>query len=234
MEKQIIESVLVLLSIYVVIWGGLYLIFARLLYSAKSAGLQISLLQLVLLHFRKIPPALIVKNLIAAKKAGLELDRSLLEVHQLAGGNVDEVVKALIKAKETGVVIDFRTASAIDLAGKNVLQAVEKGQQKSEFTLPYLAVTTRDGIHVFVKADVEAYHSVAGLLGLEVRKDLLSARLSAALISVIGYADSAKNVLSDPGRYALEALQITDLTQTGFSNVNLKIEPSLAIRKGAE
>jgi len=77
-----------------------YLIPLGLWLSALLSGVRISLLQLILMRWRKVPPGVIVNALITATKAGLFLSRNELEAHYLAGGNVPSVTNALISAEK--------------------------------------------------------------------------------------------------------------------------------------
>ena len=63
----------------------LYFIPIGLWFQALVSDVKISLLQLVLMRWRKVPPTVIVRAMIEGKKAGLELYRDLLEAHYLAG-----------------------------------------------------------------------------------------------------------------------------------------------------
>jgi len=87
-------------------------------FQANAAGVRISLLQLIFMRFRKVPPYIIVNAMITLKKAGLDIGRDDLEAHFLAGGSVESVVNALIFADKANVELDFKTATAIDLAGR--------------------------------------------------------------------------------------------------------------------
>ena len=107
---------LIVLAYYVPI--GLWL-------SARVSGVKISLLQLVLMRIRKVPPHIIVNGMINATKAGLNLKRDELEAHLLAGGNVPQVINALISADKANIDLDFKLATAIDLAGRDVFDAVQ-------------------------------------------------------------------------------------------------------------
>ena len=63
--------------------------------TAKTAGAGISMLQLVAMRLRKVPPAVIVRARINALKAGLsEISVDQIEAHFLAGGHVDLVISA--------------------------------------------------------------------------------------------------------------------------------------------
>jgi len=116
------SNALVIIAIGIASLFGLWIIFyfipVGLWFSALVSGVRISLLQLVLMRWRKIPPAVIVNNLIAATKAGLKLNRNDLEAHYLAGGRIKSVVSALISADKANMELDFKMATAIDLAGK--------------------------------------------------------------------------------------------------------------------
>lgn len=67
------------------LWIILYLIPVGLWFQALVSDVKISLLQLVLMRWRKVPPTVIVSAMIEGKKAGIELYRDLLEAHYLAG-----------------------------------------------------------------------------------------------------------------------------------------------------
>lgn len=95
-------------------------------FSALVTGVRISLLQLVLMRIRKVPPSVIVRAMIEAHKAGLQtIKRDELEAHFLAGGNVDNVVHALVSASKANIDLTFQMGTAIDLAGRDVFEAVQ-------------------------------------------------------------------------------------------------------------
>ena len=88
---------LIVLIIFVslfAIWLIFYFIPVGLWFSALVSGVRISLLQLILMCWRKVPPSTIVSSMIESTKAGLSLDPNELEAHYLAGGNVTSVVHA--------------------------------------------------------------------------------------------------------------------------------------------
>jgi hypothetical protein len=74
--------------------------------AAISAGVQVSLISLVAMRLRRVPPAKIINPLIKAHKAGLDTQQNQLEAHFLAGGNVDRVVDAEFVVVDTGAVVD--------------------------------------------------------------------------------------------------------------------------------
>ena len=91
----------------VAIWLFFYFIPVGLWFSALVSGVNISLLQLFLMRWRRVPPSVIVSSMIEGTKAGLKLDPNELEAHYLAGGNVTNVVHALVSAQKANINLDF-------------------------------------------------------------------------------------------------------------------------------
>ena len=78
-------------------------------------GGNVTILGLVGMRFRRVPPGVIVNGLIAARKAGLDnISTGDLEVHYMAGGNVDKVVDALIASTKAGIELTYSIAVAIE------------------------------------------------------------------------------------------------------------------------
>ena len=114
-------------TIALLIWIGISLVAlmiflwffpVTLWFQALISGVKISLIQLVLMRWRKVPPGTIVMAMITGTKAGLTLYANELEAHYLAKGNVPKVVNALISADKANISLDFKMAAAIDLAGR--------------------------------------------------------------------------------------------------------------------
>src|SRR5690606_40589182 len=76
----------------------LYIFPVNLWFTAYLSGVKVSLINLVLMRLRKVPPALVVNGMITSTKAGLHITSNEIETHYLAGGNVNKVIKALISA----------------------------------------------------------------------------------------------------------------------------------------
>ncbi|MBT6005991.1 MAG: UPF0365 family protein, partial [Prolixibacteraceae bacterium] len=91
------------IGVIVLLFIILYFIPIGLWFSALVSGVRISLLQLFLMRFRKVPPGVIVRALIEGTKAGVPLHRDDLEAHYLAGGNVARVVHALVSANKANI-----------------------------------------------------------------------------------------------------------------------------------
>ena len=113
-----IVAVLGLLAIWVIF----YFVPVGLWFTALISGAHISLLQMVLMRWRKIPVSTIVSSMIEGTKAGLKLNPNSLEAHYLAGGNVEKVVHALVSASKANIELSFQMATAIDLAGRDVFE----------------------------------------------------------------------------------------------------------------
>jgi len=105
---------------------ALYYIPVGIWLTAMVSGVSISLIQLFLMRFRKIPPAVIVRALIEAHKGGVSVDYIQLQVHYLAGGNVENVIHGLVAAKAADLRLSYKRAAAANLAGIDILDAVKK------------------------------------------------------------------------------------------------------------
>lgn len=192
---------LIIIAIGVAALFGLWIIFyfipVGLWFTALLSGVRISLLQLVLMRWRKVPPTVIVRNLIASTKAGLKLNRDELEAHYLAGGNVVAVVNALISADKANMGLDFKVATAIDLAGRDVLQAVQMSVNPKVIDTPPVTAVAKDGIQLIAKARVTVRANIKQLVGGAGEETVL-ARVGEGVVSSIGSADSHKTVLENP------------------------------------
>jgi uncharacterized protein YqfA (UPF0365 family) len=186
------SNVLIIIAIGVASLFGLWLIFyfipVGLWFSALVSGVRISLLQLVLMRWRKIPPAIIVNSLIAATKAGLKLNRNELEAHYLAGGRLKSVVNALISADKANMGLDFKAATAIDLAGRDVFEAVQMSVNPKVINAPPVAAVAKDGIQLIAKARVTVRANIHQLVG-GAGEDTVIARVGEGVVSAIGSAN---------------------------------------------
>lgn len=175
----------------------LYLVPMGLWFQALVSGVRTSLVQLMFMRFRKVPPSVIVNNMINATKAGLKLTQNELESHYLAGGNVDSVVQALISANKANMNLDFRTATAIDLAGRDVLKAVQTSVNPKVIDTPPVAAVAKDGIQLIAKARVTVRTNIQQLVGGAGEETIL-ARVGEGIVTSIGSAVSHKQVLENP------------------------------------
>lgn len=181
----------------VLLWIVLYFIPIGLWFRAVISGVRISLLQLIVMRWRRVPPNAIVDSLINATKAGLYINPDQLEAHFLAGGNVMNVVKALISADKANIDLDFKAATAIDLAGRDVFQAVQMSVIPKVIETPPVTAVAKDGIQLIAKARVTVRASIRQLVG-GAGEDTVLARVGEGVVSSIGSASSHKQVLENP------------------------------------
>lgn len=175
----------------------LYFVPVGLWFQSLLSGVQMSLIQLVLMRWRRVPPGIIVNALINARKAGLNLNRDELEAHFLAGGNVKLVINALISADKANIPLDFKSATAIDLAGRDVFQAVQMSVNPKVIDTPPVTAVAKDGIQLIAKARVTVRANIKRLVGGAGEETIL-ARIGEGVVSSIGSADSHKKVLENP------------------------------------
>lgn len=186
-----IAGILVLLIVF------LYFVPVGLWFSALVSGVRISLLQLFLMRFRKVPPGVIVRAMIEGTKAGIPLNRNDLEAHYLAGGHVASVVHALVSASKANIQLSFNMATAIDLAGRDVFEAVQMSVNPKVINTPPVTAVAKDGIQLIAKARVTVRANIRQLVGGAGEETVL-ARVGEGIVSSIGSAHSHKEVLENP------------------------------------
>ena len=179
------------------LWIILYLIPVGLWFQALVSDVKISLLQLVLMRWRKVPPTVIVSAMIEGKKAGIELYRDLLEAHYLAGGHVAQVVHALVSASKANIDLTFQIATAVDLAGRDVFEAVQMSVNPKVINTPPVTAVAKDGIQLIAKARVTVRANIKQLVGGAGEETIL-ARVGEGIVSSIGSSESHKTVLENP------------------------------------
>ena len=192
MEPIIIISLSVVLLVLF-----LYLFPVGIWFQALISGVHTSIIQLCFMRFRKVPPTVIVNNMISASKAGLKLSQNELEAHYLAGGRVGSVVNALISADKANMNLDFKTATAIDLAGRDVLEAVKTSVNPKVIDTPPVAAVAKDGIQLIAKARVTVRTNIKQLVGGAGEETIL-ARVGEGIVTSIGSAVTHKQVLENP------------------------------------
>ncbi len=179
------------------LWIILYFIPIGLWFSALVSGVNISLLQLILMRWRKVPPSVIVRALIEGTKAGIVLNRDELEAHFLAGGQVEQVVHALVSAEKANIELNFKMATAIDLAGRDVFEAVQMSVNPKVIDTPPVTAVAKDGIQLISKARVTVRANIKQLVGGAGEETIL-ARVGEGIVSSIGSSGSHKIVLENP------------------------------------
>ena len=197
------------------LWIILYLIPVGLWFQALVSDVKISLLQLVLMRWRKVPPTVIVSAMIEGKKAGIELYRDLLEAHYLAGGHVAQVVHALVSASKANIDLTFQIATAVDLAGRDVFEAVQMSVNPKVINTPPVTAVAKDGIQLIAKARVTVRANIKRLVGGAGEETVL-ARVGEGIVSSIGSSvmenpDFISKVVLDKGLDSGTAFEILSI-----------------------
>ncbi len=214
--------ILAFVVFFVVVWLFFWAIPVPLWISAVAAGVHVNLLNLVGMRLRRVPPPLIVTQLISATKAGLSITSDALEAHYLAGGNVVAVVNALIAADKAAIPLTFERAAAIDLAGRNVLEAVKMSVLPKVITTPSIAAVAKDGIQVKAITRVTVRTNINRLVG-GAGEETIIARVGEGIVSTIGSADSYKSVLENPDSISKSVLSKGLDSGTAFEILSIDI-----------
>ena len=167
-------------------------------FSALVSGVRISLLQLILMRIRNVPPKTIVDCMITATKAGLKnISRDDLESLYMSGGHVTNVVRALVSATKANIPMSYEQAAAIDLAGRDVLDAVKTSVNPKVIDTPAVEAVAKDGIQVIVKARITVRSDINKLVGGAGEETVL-ARVGECIVTSIGSADTHEEVMENP------------------------------------
>ena len=203
--SSVVTILLLIVCFFVAFSIFLYFIPVNLWITAVFSGVRISILELVFMRIRKVPPGVIVNSLITATKAGISikeddqrrLQASDLETHYLAGGNVPQVIKALISAEKANINLSFKQATAIDLAGRDVFEAVQISVNPKVLNTPSVTAVAANGIQLITKARVTVRANIQQLVG-GAGEDTILARVGEGIVTSIGSAGTHKEVLENP------------------------------------
>jgi uncharacterized protein YqfA (UPF0365 family) len=219
-------------SIAIIVIGGLvlvglittlYLVPLRLWIAAQASGAGVSMLTLIGMRLRRVPPDQIMYARISAVKAGLEgVSVNMLEAHYLAGGRVEAVVSALISADKAGMELDFSRAAAIDLAGRNVLEAIAMSVNPRVIETPKVSAVAKDGIQLLAIARVTVRANIERLIGGAGEATVL-ARVGEGVVSTIGAAEDYKHVLENPDTISKNVLRKGLDAGTAFEILSIDI-----------
>jgi uncharacterized protein YqfA (UPF0365 family) len=215
-----IVGIVVLVVLLIIV---LYFVPIGLWFTAILSGVRISLLQLILMRFRKVPPSPIVRAMIEATKAGLhDIKRDSLEAHYLAGGHVAQVIHALVSAEKANIDLSFKMATAIDLAGRDVLEAVQMSVNPRVIDTPPVTAVSKDGIQLICRARVTVRANIKQLVGGAGEETIL-ARVGEGIVSSIGSSDSHKAVLENPDSISKVVLEKGLDSGTAFEILSIDI-----------
>ncbi len=214
--------ILVIVASVIVFFLFLYFVPVNLWITAVFSGVKISILDLVLMRLRKVPPAIVVSALINSSKAGLKITTNEIETHYLAGGNVFNVIKALISADKANIPLDFKMATAIDLAGRDVFDAVQLSVNPRVIDTPPVSAMAKNGIQLLVKARVTVRTNINQLVG-GAGEDTILARVGEGIVTNIGSADDHKAVLENPDEISKLVLEKGLDAGTAFEILSIDI-----------
>src|SRR5690606_32164401 len=200
----------------------LYILPINLWFTAQLSNVKSSLLNLVLMRLRKVPPALVTNAMITSTKAGLTITTNEIETHYLAGGNVNKVIKALISADKANIPLDFKLATAIDLAGRDVFDAVQLSVNPRVINTPPVAAVAKDGIQLIAKARVTVRANIHQLVGGAGEETIL-ARVGEGIVTTIGSSADHKEVLENPDRISKTVLAKGLDSGTAFEILSIDI-----------
>ena len=138
--------------------------------SAISANVSVSIVSLIGMRLRRVPPSRIVLPLIKANKAGLDVS-----VNQLP----------------------FERAAAIDLAGRDVLDAVQMSVNPKVIETPIVSAVAANGIELKIKARVTVRANIDRLVG-GAGEPTIIARVGEGIVTTVGSSENHKDVLANP------------------------------------
>jgi len=218
-----IGVLMVIIAVSIVgLWIIFYFVPVGLWFQALVSGVRISLLQLIFMRWRKVPPRVIVQAMIEGTKAGLTLNRNEMEAHFLAGGRVSKVVHALVSAQKANIPLDFKMATAIDLAGRDVFEAVQMSVNPKVINTPPVTAVAKDGIQLITKARVTVRANIKQLVGGAGEETIL-ARVGEGIVTAIGSSHSHKEVLENPDKISKTVLSKGLDAGTAFEILSIDI-----------
>ncbi|MEM0998019.1 MAG: flotillin-like protein FloA [Bacteroidota bacterium] len=189
--------ILIIVGSILFIFLFLFFVPVGLWITAIFSGVRVGIGQLIGMRLRKIPPSIVVNNLIKATKAGLQITTTEIETHYLAKGNINAVIDALISADKANIDLNFQLAAAIDLAGRDVYRAVHDSVTPRVINSPPVAAVAKDGIQLIAKSRITLRADIHRLVGGAGEETIL-ARVGEGIVTTIGSAESHKMVLENP------------------------------------
>ncbi len=200
----------------------LYFVPVNLWITAVFSNVDISIMNLILMRLRKVPPFVIVNAMINATKAGLNVTTNEVETHYLAGGNVNNVIRALISADKANIPLSFKVATAIDLAGRDVSDAVQLSVNPRVIDTPPVSAVAKNGIQLLVRARVTVRANINQLVGGAGEETIL-ARVGEGIVTTIGSAHDHKSVLENPDQISKTVLNKGLDAGTAFEILSIDI-----------
>ena len=180
----------ILLLLFSVVFIAITAKYIGLWFQAIVSGTPISLINIIGMSMRKIPPRLIVMARITAFKAGLKnITVNDLETHYMAGGHVNDIVRSMIAAEKANIPLSWREATAIDLAGRDLFEAVKTSVNPKVIDCPdkghYILAVAKNGIELKVRARVTVRTNIKQLVGGATEETVI-ARVGEGIVNAIG------------------------------------------------
>ena len=219
---QIPFLLLVIAGAFIFIMLFLYFVPVNLWITAVFSNVKISIMNLILMRLRKVPPSIVVNAMITSTKAGLNVTTNDIETHFLAGGNVNNVIKALISADKANIPLTFKMATAIDLAGRDVADAVQLSVNPRVIDTPPVSAVGKNGIQLIVRARVTVRTNINQLVGGAGEETIL-ARVGEGIVTTIGSAHDHKTVLENPDQISKTVLNKGLDAGTAFEILSIDI-----------
>ena len=216
-------SIVIIIAVALFLILFLYFVPLGLFITAYFSGVKVKIVRdLIGMRLRKVPPVLIVRNMITVTKAGLTVDQAKLEAHYLSGGNVTKVINALISADKANLGLTFERATAIDLAGRDVLEAVKMSVVPKVIETPMVSAVAKDVIQLKAMARVTVRANIERLVGGAGEATIL-ARVGEGIVSTIGSSASHKDVLENPDKISKSVLAKGLDSGTAFEILSIDI-----------
>ncbi|WP_240928015.1 flotillin-like protein FloA [Thalassoroseus pseudoceratinae] len=217
----------------VVVFLAVFARYFTLWIQAKMTRANIGFADLVMMSFRKVNAAVIVRAKIMAVQSGVMNERRIstreLEAHYLAGGNVPNVIRALIAAHKAKIDLDWQSAQAIDLAGRDLLEAVRTSVYPKVIDCPdprkkagTLDAVAGDGIQLKARARVTVRTNIKQLVG-GATEETIVARVGQGIVQAIGSTDSYTTVLENPDNISRIVLNQGLEAHTAYEIVSIDI-----------
>lgn len=200
----------------------LYMVPLRLWIAAKASSAGVSMLTMIGMRLRRVPPDQVVGAYISAVKAGIDVPVDQLESHYLAGGRVEALVNALISADKANMNLTFQRAAAIDLAGRNVFEAVQMSVNPKVIETPKVSAVAKDGIQLMCIARITVRTNLERLVGGAGESTVL-ARVGEGVVSTIGSAVTYEQVLENPDTISKSVLSRGLDSGTAFEILSVDI-----------
>jgi len=106
--------------------SAVFLTFFPTWLQAYTSGVQVSLLELILMKLRKTDFKAVVQALIAAKRAGIHIACSDMEKAVARGADLEKIVSAMSRAQTDGVDVTMEELVEVDLENRRGEKGLEE------------------------------------------------------------------------------------------------------------